>query len=95
VGPLLWVREYIGKHHENADLEDDVHVVCHLFHCTIADISQPLQGKSPDPTQEGHQWLPLQQLATCRFYPRALIPALFHFAQENTLPSCTYVGDIN
>jgi 8-oxo-dGTP diphosphatase len=95
VGPLLWVREYIGKHHENAELEGDIHVVCHLFHCIISDFSQPLREKSPDSTQEGHEWLPLQQLATCRFYPQALIPALLHLAQENTLASCTYVGDIN
>jgi 8-oxo-dGTP diphosphatase len=89
------VREYIGNYHENADLEGDVHVVCHLFHCLISDLSQPVQGTSPDATQEGHEWLSLWQLAACRFYPQALIPALLHLEQESALSSCTYVGDIN
>jgi 8-oxo-dGTP diphosphatase len=57
VGPLLWVREYLGKHHENADLEGDVHVVCHLFHCTMSEFSHTFQGSAPDPTQEGVEWL--------------------------------------
>jgi 8-oxo-dGTP diphosphatase len=95
VGPLLWVREYIGKHHENADLEGDVHVVCHLFHCTMNEFSQTFQGKAPDPDQEGVEWLPLQQLASCRFYPQALIPALLHLEQGNVLSPLIYVGDIN
>jgi 8-oxo-dGTP diphosphatase len=95
VGSLLWVREYIGKHHENADLESDVHVVCHLFHCIISSVSHTFQGSAPDPTQEGVEWLPLTQLATCRFYPQALIPFLIE--QGHGIPSSAplYVGDVN
>ncbi|QBD74779.1 NUDIX domain-containing protein [Ktedonosporobacter rubrisoli] len=95
VGPLLWVREYIGKHHENADLEGDVHVVCHLFHCTINELSGALQGSSPDSTQEGVEWLPLEQLATIRFYPQALIPFLFEQAHAIPPIASLYVGDVN
>ncbi len=95
VGPLLWVREYIGKYHENADLEGDVHVVCHLFHCTISEFSHPFQGSAPDPTQEGIEWLPLGQLATCRFYPRALIPWLIELGQGIPSSVPLYVGDVN
>ena len=78
VGPLLWVREYIGKHHENAETEGHVHVVDHLFHCRVSNFSHSSQGTAPDPTQEGIEWLPLGQLATCRFYPQALIPGLLN-----------------
>jgi 8-oxo-dGTP pyrophosphatase MutT (NUDIX family) len=95
VGPLLWVREYIGKHHENADLEGNVHVVCHLFRCTMNFVSRPFQGSAPDPTQEGVEWLPLQQLATCRFYPQALIPFLFEQGQGLLSSAPLYVGDVN
>ncbi len=31
VGRLLFVREYIGKNHEHAETDADVHVVDHLF----------------------------------------------------------------
>jgi 8-oxo-dGTP diphosphatase len=95
VGPLLWVREYIGKHHENADLEDDVHVVCHLFHCTMSSVSQIFQGMAPDPDQEGVEWLPLQQLTTYRFYPQALISALIELEQGTPSSVPLYVGDVN
>jgi 8-oxo-dGTP diphosphatase len=95
VGPLLWVREYIGKHHENADLEGDVHVVCHLFHCTMNPVSQIFQGMAPDPDQEGVEWLPLQQLTTYRFHPQALISSLIELEQRTPSSVPLYVGDVN
>lgn len=95
VGPLLLVREYIGKHHENADLEGEVHVVCHLFDCTISEFTHTFKGKAPDADQEGIEWLPLERLATSRFYPQALIPFLLE--QGRGIPSSAplYVGDVN
>ncbi|GHO89410.1 NUDIX domain-containing protein [Dictyobacter formicarum] len=95
VGPLLWVREYIGKHHENADLEGDVHVVCHLFRCTIDEFSRTFEGMAPDADQEGVEWLSLGQLATYRFYPQALIPFLLEQGQGISSSAPLYVGDIN
>ncbi|HEU5376767.1 MAG TPA: NUDIX domain-containing protein, partial [Ktedonobacteraceae bacterium] len=94
VGPLLWVREYIGKHHENADLEGNVHVVCHLFHCTLNEFPETFQGKAPDPDQEGVEWLPLQQLASCRFYPQALVSSLMELerVQEGCSSGATPLG---
>ena len=95
VGPLLWVREYIGKHHENADLESDVHVVCHLFSCTISEFSRTFEGKAPDADQEGIEWLPLERLATYRFYPQTLIPSLLEQGQGIPSSAPLYVGDVN
>ena len=95
VGPLLWVREYIGKNHENADLEGDLHVVCHLFHCTINEFLHTFEGKAPDEDQEGVEWLPLEELATCRFYPQALVPFLLELGRGVPSSAPLYVGDVN
>lgn len=95
VGPLLWVREYIGKHHENADLEGDVHVVCHLFHCTINEIPQTFEPIAPDEGQEGVEWLSLRDLTAHRFYPQALIPFLLEQGQGIPSSAPLYVGDVN
>ncbi len=95
VDRLLFVREYIGKNHENARTEGHLHVVDHLFHCFLKDPSLSLQGTAPDPGQEACEWLPLHQLTAYRFYPRALIPYLIELGQGLPLSAPVYVGDIN
>ena len=95
VGPLLFVCEYIGKHHENAETEGHLHVVDHLFHCLVENLPDALQAKEADLGQEGIEWLSLRQLASYRFYPQALIPSLIDLGQGRLLSVPIYVGDIN
>ncbi len=95
VGELLFVREYIGKHHEHARTDAQIHVVDHLFLCTLRDPSLPLQALDPDPDQAGVEWLPVDQLAGYRFFPRTLIPHLVEIARGNRPSAPVYVGDVN
>jgi 8-oxo-dGTP diphosphatase len=92
VGRLLFVREYIGKEHQFAATDADVHIVDLLFACHVPDDYLPRLGSLPDPDQIGVTWLALSQLNAVTFYPAALQPWLW------TLPSDTpdpYVGNIN
>ncbi len=95
VGDLVFVREYIGKHHEHARTDAQIHVVDHLFLCTLRDPSLPLQALDPDPDQAGVEWLPVDQLASYRFFPRTLIPHLVEIARGNRPSAPVYVGDVN
>jgi 8-oxo-dGTP pyrophosphatase MutT (NUDIX family) len=95
VDRLLFVREYIGKNHENAHTDNRLHLVDHLFQCYLKDPAPSLQGTAPDPDQEVCEWLPLHQLTTYRFYPRALIPYLIELGQGLPLSAPVYIGDIN
>lgn len=95
VGNLLFVREYIGKNHENAEMEGDLHVVDHLFHCLVDHYPETFLAKAPDTDQEGIEWLPLNQLAIRRFYPQTLIPHLLELGARSVLSTPVYIGDIN
>jgi 8-oxo-dGTP diphosphatase len=95
VGNLLFVREYIGKHHENAETEGNLHVVDHLFHCLVEHFPETFLAKAPDTGQEEIEWLSLNQLRTCRFYPQTLIPHLIELGEGRVPSTPVYVGDIN
>ena len=90
VGPLLFVREYIGKNHQYATRDSELHLVNILFHCRVPDDYLPRSGVLPDPEQIGVTWLPIERLHDVRFFPAALKEALL--APERTP---VYLGDIN
>lgn len=96
VGELLWVREYIGKHHEYAETDAQVHVVDHLFRCSPQDDVRPLHPVAPDPDQVGVEWVAVDQLPGYRFFfPRTLIPTIVELARGTSKPIPVYVGDVN
>lgn len=96
VGELLWVREYIGKHHEYAETDAQVHIVDHLFRCSLQDGTRPLRPVAPDPDQVGVEWVAVDQLPSYRlFFPRTLIPAIVELAHGTSKPIPVYVGDVN
>ena len=79
VGPILLIRDYIGKHHEHAAFDRDVHQLEIMFACTPADPQQhlaPASGSVPDDGQEGVEWLPLATIEGYRIYPQAMRPHL-------------------
>jgi 8-oxo-dGTP diphosphatase len=92
VGRLLWVRDYISDHHEFARTEPQCHQVELMFECELEGDADPALGPVPDQSQLGVQWLRLDQLAECRFYPRALVPLLRRTGDE---PRPAYLGDVN
>jgi ADP-ribose pyrophosphatase YjhB (NUDIX family) len=92
VGSLLFIREYIGAHHEFARFDTDRHYVEFLFWCEIPPDAEPALGSHPDTRQIGVSWLPLSNLEEFRLYPRVL-----HTLLKNGVPlgEPVYLGDIN
>lgn len=91
VGDLLYVREYIGRNHEFAEWDADVHQVELMFSCTLAGDIAPALGSSPDANQVSVVWLGLDELGSCRLYPavlKELIP-------QTRKGGCVYLGDVN
>jgi 8-oxo-dGTP pyrophosphatase MutT (NUDIX family) len=99
VGELLFVREYIGQHHEHASSDAQVHVTDHIFRGYLADESDAaIAGATPhgrDPDQVGVAWVPVSALDQYRFYPRALIGRIQAIARDGRSPGPVYVGDVN
>lgn len=63
VGDLLIVSEYIGKNHEHAEWDSNVHVVVHLFECLYPNDDNSFgMGTELDPDQLGIEGLPLEDL---------------------------------
>ncbi len=89
VGELLYVREYIGKHHDFSEAHAQVHQIEFLFACTIAGRVDCRVGNKADRLQTGVRWLPLAQLGAVRIYPSVL---------KDLLPAAAagqYLGDCN
>ncbi|WP_219836121.1 NUDIX domain-containing protein [Paenibacillus sp. R14(2021)] len=95
VDELLFLREFIGSNHENAETNKNLHIVSPIFLCSMQpgdDIS--LTPPNPDPDQIGAAWINIDELGGLRFYPKQLVPQLIEIASGNK-PRLCYVGDIN
>ena len=89
VHTLLHVREYIGRNHEFAVEDGEVHQLELMFSCSILG-GVPGQGGQPDSWQVGVVWVPLAEVHQHRFYPKRLGPIL---ASPGSAP--VYLGDVN
>jgi ADP-ribose pyrophosphatase YjhB (NUDIX family) len=92
IGPLRYIREYIGVNHEFADHDSEAHQVEFIFNCSISTPLPEMNMLKPDPGQVGISWLPVDELTTCRLYPK-FIRALLQAAPEFSGP--VYLGDVN
>jgi 8-oxo-dGTP diphosphatase len=90
---LLFVTEYIGKNHQHAEWDSHVHVVVHLFECSIIDESNFGKGNENDPEQVALEWIPLDKLSAYEFYPRANIPHLMDWFLKRERTK-VYTGDM-
>ncbi|MCM2998307.1 MULTISPECIES: NUDIX domain-containing protein [Paenibacillus] len=91
VQDLVYVREYIGKNHEFAAWDHDVHQVEFYFVCSLAqEAPAQMDGTQPDPDQIGVEWVDIRQLDHIRLYPKAL----GHQLVNNEL-NVRYLGDVN
>ncbi len=108
VAELLFVREYIGRNHEFAATDAGVHVVDHVFRCTLlperspnragAKVEEPPAAFRPvdaDPDQVGVEWLPVEALDEYPFRPRALQEHLRALARDDAPLAPLYVGEVN
>lgn len=89
---LLYVWEYIGKNHQHAKWDSHVHVVVHLFRCTIIDDRGFSKGTDADPEQVSLVWLPLGELSSYEFYPKEFIPHLINSIRSDVTQ--VYIGDM-
>lgn len=91
IGPLLFIREYIGAHHEFAASDGDAHQVEYMFRCNLKEPAALRTGQLPDEGQEGLEWLPLSGLGEARLYPKALRSPIRDWREGDEV----YRGDIN
>ncbi len=91
VGTLLFVREYIGAHHEFAASDGRVHQVEYMFDCRLRNPEGIRNGKVPDKGQERPAWLPIAALGESRLYPKAIRTAIRDWRKGDEV----YRGDVN
>ncbi len=88
---MIFVREYIGKNHENSERDKRIHIVNHIFACEIEE--EDKYELEPDPDQVGIEWLKVEELEKYNFYPKDLIKELKLFDPDTRTNS--YIGDMN
>lgn len=93
VGDLLFVRDYIGAHHEFKNSQPEIHQIELMFRCRLLPGETPKNGALPDSWQTEVAWIPLQELPAARFYPEALVPRLLSL--PGSAPAPAYLGDVN
>ena len=71
-GELMFVGEYIGKNHEFAETDSDIHQVDLHFLCEIEIGSVTGEITGPDVTQTGTEWVELGSLVSTPLYPKYL-----------------------
>ncbi len=92
LGPLRFIREYVGSKHEFGESHQDRHHIELLFLCDVPDDYQPRMGKEPDQEQIRVDWIAIEDLATEPVFPRAIAKAL---ATEDINTLHIYWGDVN
>lgn len=91
VGELLHVREYIGKNHEHAAFDHEVHQIEFYFQCKfVYEVDKGQNPSNPDSHQVGIEWIEMNELAHYRIYPKNIIPYLLNNQTQHV-----YLGDIN
>ena len=92
VGPLRFIREYIGKNHGFAQKDNQFHQVDFIFECSVPADYTPSLGTNPDSRQAGVVWLPVDELAKYRIFP-GIVRMLAMPKSAGELP--VYLGDVN
>jgi len=91
VGDLVYVREYIGKNHQFADSDSEIHQVEFYFQCSlVSNDSTIVNGANPDEYQVGVEWIDIDHLEQFRIYPATLGPLI-----KNKQLDFRYLGDAN
>lgn len=91
VGELIHIREYIGKNHEFAEWDKDIHQIEYYFECSLTETRQSnFSGFNPDHSQVGVEWIEIDVLDQQRFYPKAIGLLL-----KNSIKRPVYLGDTN
>lgn len=89
LGPLIFIRDYIGKNHQFAVEDKDIHQVELMFSCKLLDGSIK-NAQMNDTYQIGVKWIPLKALKDINIYPDAL-KEFIH--SDGTFDEKVYLGD--
>jgi ADP-ribose pyrophosphatase YjhB (NUDIX family) len=92
VGDLVLSREYVGRNHEFAEEDADIHQIELMFACRVLRPENVGHGTLHDSMQTGVDWIPLDRLRDHRIYPSALRERI---GPEGLRPGPTYLGDVN
>lgn len=92
VEKLLWLREYIGAHHEHADTEAGTHRIEAIFHCIPEGTPGQLGGHAEDELQSGLEWVELEKVPGLNLLPHALRQPIAALATGETPTG--YIGDV-
>ncbi|MGE9294234.1 MAG: NUDIX domain-containing protein [Puniceicoccales bacterium] len=92
IGPIAYVREYIGRNHTFAQAHKDFHQIEVVFRCKLPEGSEPGNGHETDKHQIGYRWVPVKELLEMDFYPAKLKE---YIQEANICPDKIYLGDIN
>ncbi len=92
-GPLLYVREYIGRNHTFAHEHRHFHQVEMVFRCVLPPGQEPHAGAAGrDNRQVGVTWLDLAQFDEYRFFPSFLKKCV---RGHDLVVEPLYWGDLN
>jgi ADP-ribose pyrophosphatase YjhB (NUDIX family) len=91
VGELLFIREYIGEHHEFAESDGESHQIEFMFSGKIIGNRHPQKGRAPDIYQKDIEWLEIKKINDYRIYPKILKKILPKTKKKFPI----YLGDIN
>jgi len=92
VGPLCFIREYIGAHHEFSEEDSAIHQVEFIFECHLLAAPEAANPSKPDPHQIAWVWLPVASLPSLRLYPSVLRTIL---SRPQSASDPVYLGDVN
>lgn len=90
VKDIVFIREYIGKNHEFAEWDHDIHQVEFYFECLIETQADIIKATNPDELQVGIEWIEIKDLDDIRIYPKGLVNQLM-----NGVKQTCYIGDSN
>lgn len=94
INHLIFIREYIGKNHEYASTDFNIHQVEYYFNCNIKESKEnDIHPINPDSYQVGMEWIPVNDLLQYRFYPKELSKYIIKYFNGEKSP--IYLGDIN
>ncbi|MDX7986659.1 NUDIX domain-containing protein [Xenorhabdus sp. 12] len=92
---LVFVREYIGRNHEFAEFDKDVHQIELMFLASLADKNPDIHNLdiNADRDQITAQWVNLSDVINLPLFPAVLRPLIAEKRFSFDFPA--YLGDVN
>ncbi|WOO41146.1 NUDIX domain-containing protein [Rubellicoccus peritrichatus] len=91
MGPIAYVREYIGRNHTFKEAHKDFHQIEVVFRCSLPN-GETKVGIDMDKNQIGVRWIPLDELEQLDFFPAVLKE---YINNGEVAIDREYLGDIN